>query len=99
MQFLGSLIGDHSKTSINTMLNTGSIVGAFANIFGAGFHPKFINSFTWNESGSLPELYDFEKAMITTKAAMSRRQTEMSDKYMELCKMLYDQTSLAMKLN
>lgn len=99
MQFLGSLIGDHSKTSINTMLNTGSIVGAFANIFGAGFHPKFINSFTWNESGNLPELYDFEKAMITTKAAMSRRQTEMSDKYMELCKMLYDQTSLVMKLN
>lgn len=92
MQFLGSLVGDHSKTSINTMLNTGSIIGAFANIFGGGFHPKFIKSFSWNDSGKPAVKYDFSKAMVTSEMVMNRRGEKLSGYYKSLCKKIYDET-------
>ncbi len=47
MQFLGVIIGDHSKSSINTMFNTGTIIGVSSNIFGTGFPEKHIPSFSW----------------------------------------------------
>lgn len=47
LQFCGLFMGDHSKCGINTMFNTGTVVGVSANIFGAGFPPKFIPSFSW----------------------------------------------------
>lgn len=84
MQFLGSIIGDHSKTSINTMLNTGSMIGIFANIFGGGFLDKELKSYSWNEAGKLPEKYDIEKAIDTAKIVMERRGIEMSESYEKL---------------
>lgn len=81
IQFLGSIIGDHSKTSVNTMLNTGSLIGIFANIFGGGFPSKEIESFSWNEAGKEPEKYDIEKAIETAKIVMERRGIKMSDAY------------------
>ncbi len=81
MQFLGSIIGDHSKTSINTMLNTGSIIGIFANIFGGGFPSKDIASFSWNEAGKKSEKYDIDKAIETAKIVMERREIKMSEEY------------------
>ncbi|MBK8550094.1 MAG: hypothetical protein IPL53_03170 [Ignavibacteria bacterium] len=84
MQFLGSIIGDHSKTSINTMLNTGTLIGIFANIFGGGFPSKEIESFTWNEAGKKPEKYDIEKAIETAKIVMDRRGIKVSDAYEKL---------------
>lgn len=76
-QFVGSAIGDHSKTAINTMLNTGTVIGAFSNVFGGGFPPKYIPSFTWGGAGGLSE-HDFEKAMITANRVMNRRQRELT---------------------
>lgn len=84
MKFLGSIIGDHSKTSVNTMLNTGSIIGIFANIFGSGFHSKDIKSFSWSEAGKNPEKYNIEKAIETAKIVMERRGFKMSDAYENL---------------
>lgn len=84
MRFLGSILGDHTKTSINTMLNTGTIAGIFANIFGGGFPSKNIRSFSWNEAGKTSVKYDFEKAMETAKIVMSRRGLKTTDEYITL---------------
>lgn len=92
MNFLGSLIGDHTKTSINTMLNTGSMIGAFANIFGGGFHPKFIKSFSWNDAGKPVVKYDFSKAIVTSELVMSRRNVNLTENYKSLCRKVYDET-------
>lgn len=81
MQLLGTIAGDHSKTSINTMLNTGSVIGIFANLFGGGFHPKEIGSFSWNESGKPSVKYDVVKAIATARIVMGRRRIMMSEEY------------------
>ncbi len=57
----GLLMGDYSRCSINTSFNTGTVVGACANIFGAGLMPKYISSFSWG--GREAVKYDFEKAL------------------------------------
>lgn len=90
MQLLGSIIGDHSKTSINTMLNTGSIISIFANIFGGGFPPKEIGSFSWNETGKQSERYDIEKAIETARIVMNRRGIKMSETFEDLVKNIYN---------
>jgi UDP-N-acetylglucosamine diphosphorylase/glucosamine-1-phosphate N-acetyltransferase len=58
----GLLMGDYSRSAINTAFNTGTVVGVCANIFGEGIPPKFIPSFTWGNKGL--SLYEFEKAVI-----------------------------------
>ena len=90
MMFLGSIIGDHSKTSVNTMLNTGTIAGIFANIFGGGFPPKEIDSFSWNEAGRQAVRYDFDKAMKTAETVMSRRGIKLTNEYLELARYYYE---------
>lgn len=72
LQFCGLMMGDHSKCGINTMFNTGTVVGVSANIFGAGFPPNLIPSFSWGGAGSLTE-YRFEQAAETAKRMMDRR--------------------------
>jgi UDP-N-acetylglucosamine diphosphorylase/glucosamine-1-phosphate N-acetyltransferase len=81
MQFIGSIIGDHSKTGINTMLNTGTIAGIFTNIFGGGFPPKKMVSFTWNEAGKEAVIYDINKALETAKIVMARRGIDLTSVY------------------
>jgi UDP-N-acetylglucosamine diphosphorylase/glucosamine-1-phosphate N-acetyltransferase len=89
MQFLGSIVGDHSKFGINTMLNTGTIVGIFANIAGGGFPDKQIGSFSWNILGSQPVKYKIEEAISTAKIVFTRRHIEMSKEYEELVREIY----------
>ncbi len=72
-QFLGMLAGDHTKTGINTMLNTGTVAGLSCNIFGAGYPDKSIRSFTWGES----DVYDFAKAVEVARTVMQRRGKEL----------------------
>lgn len=72
LQFCGLIMGDHSKCGINTMFNTGTVVGVFANIFGGNFPPKFIPSFSWGGSNGL-ETYRTDKAFEVAKEVMHRR--------------------------
>lgn len=74
--FVGLLMGDHSKSAINTQFNTGTVVGVCSNIFEPGFPPKFVPSFTWGGitgHGS----YRIDKALDVARAVMSRRNTEI----------------------
>lgn len=71
-QFCGTFMGDHSKTGINTMLNTGSVVGVFANIFGGNFPPKFIPSFSWGGVDGF-ETFQLDKAFEVAEKMMKRR--------------------------
>jgi UDP-N-acetylglucosamine diphosphorylase/glucosamine-1-phosphate N-acetyltransferase len=72
LQFCGLVMGDHSKCGINTMFNTGTVVGVSANIFGAGFPRNFIPSFTWGGPQGSTE-YQLEKASETARLVMIRR--------------------------
>jgi len=87
-QFHGLIMGDHSKCSINTMFNTGTVVGTFANIFGGNFHNKFIPSFSWGEK----KIYNFEKALETAKRVMQRRNIELNDEDLLILKSVFEQT-------
>lgn len=82
-RFLGLVMGDHSKTAINTMFNTGTIVGVSCNVYGEGFPPKFIPSFSWGGSGGL-RAYQFEKAVEVAKIVMGRRQVPFTSRDLNL---------------
>ena len=71
-QFLGLIMGDHSKCGINTMFNTGTVVGVAANIFGSDFLPVFIPSYAWGGSDKL-RTHRIEEAYQTAKRVMARR--------------------------
>ena len=74
-QFCGLMMGDHSKCGINTMFNTGTVVGVSANIFGAGYPRNFIPSFTWGGSSGM-ETYNTTKAFEVAAVVMARRGLE-----------------------
>ncbi|HSW53769.1 MAG TPA: hypothetical protein VLH59_01650, partial [Ignavibacteriaceae bacterium] len=76
-QFVGLMMGDHSKTAINTMFNTGTVVGFSSNVYGAGFPPKYIVSFGWGGSESMKE-YKLVKAVETASAVFARREKTFS---------------------
>jgi UDP-N-acetylglucosamine diphosphorylase/glucosamine-1-phosphate N-acetyltransferase len=76
-QFCGLIMGDHSKCGINTMFNTGTVVGVSANIFGPGFPPTFIPSFSWGGADGFQE-YRLSKAMETANLVMERRGLQLS---------------------
>jgi len=92
MQFLGSIVGDHTKFGINTMLNTGTIAGIFANVAGGGFPDKQIDSFSWNILGSQSIKYKLEEALSTAKLVLSRRHIEMLKEFEELIREIYKST-------
>lgn len=72
LQFCGLIMGDHSKAGINTMFNTGTVAGVNANIFGAGFPPKYIPSFSWGGFEN-SAVFKFEKAVALATEVMKRR--------------------------
>ena len=71
-QFVGLIMGDHAKCAINTMFNTGTVVGIFANIFGAGFPRNFIPDFSWGGPDGYRS-YKFAEACETATIVMARR--------------------------
>jgi UDP-N-acetylglucosamine diphosphorylase / glucose-1-phosphate thymidylyltransferase / UDP-N-acetylgalactosamine diphosphorylase / glucosamine-1-phosphate N-acetyltransferase / galactosamine-1-phosphate N-acetyltransferase len=89
MQFLGSVVGDHTKFGINTMLNTGTIAGIFANVAGGGFPDKAIDSFSWNILGGESSKYKIDEAISTARIVMERRHMEMTKEYEELLRKIY----------
>lgn len=90
LQFCGLLMGDHSKCGINTMFNTGTVVGVSCNIFGAGFPEKFLPSFTW---GGIQEqtVYRLDKAIETANRMMARRNMQLSDGEIAVFEYLFNQ--------
>lgn len=76
-QFCGLIMGDHSKCGINTMFNTGTVVGVSANIFGSGFPPTFIPSFSWGGAEGFTS-YRMEKVVETANRVMERRGMQLS---------------------
>ena len=72
LQFCGLIMGDHSKCGINTMFNTGTVVGVGANIFGGGFPPTHIPSFSWGGADGMEE-YKFDKMIETANRVYARR--------------------------
>ena len=89
MQFCGLIMGDHSKCGINTMFNTGTIVGAGCNIFGGGFQPKHIPPFSWG-GGDEWSVHEFDKFVETAVRVMSRRGHEMSEHEQSEWRLLHD---------
>jgi UDP-N-acetylglucosamine diphosphorylase/glucosamine-1-phosphate N-acetyltransferase len=77
-QFCGLIMGDHSKTGIDTMFNSGTVVGVNVNVFGAGFQRNFIPSFTWGGTTGYSG-YDLNKAIEVAKKMYERRGLEMDE--------------------
>ncbi len=78
LQFCGLIMGDHSKCGINTMFNTGTVVGVSANIFGAGFPRNFIPSFSWGGSAGF-STYKTEKAFEVAEIVTQRRNKSFNE--------------------
>ncbi|MCB0832312.1 MAG: GlmU family protein [Bacteroidetes bacterium] len=91
-RFVGLIMGDHSKSGINTMFNTGTVVGVSCNIFGAGHPPKTIPSFSWVDGQTLSE-YRLEKALSVAEIVMGRRKVVMSAALKRLMEHVYYTTS------
>jgi len=90
-QFCGLMMGDHSKCSINTMFNTGTIVGVSANIFGGGFPRTFIPSFSWGGFNGLTT-YQFNKALEVMPKVFERRKKILTEEDVELLKHIFEVT-------
>ena len=75
-QFLGSLIGDHAKIAIGTMLPTGAVIGAGANLFGSTAAPKYLPAMAWGASG--PEQVTEEGFLRIAERVMPRREVELT---------------------
>ena len=91
LQFCGLMMGDHSKCGINTMFNTGTVVGVSANIFGAGFPRNFVPSFSWGGASGFTT-YLTNKAFQTAKIVMARRQVEFTDKDAKILENVFEIT-------
>lgn len=78
LQFCGLVMGDYSKSAINTQFNTGTVAGISTNVFDAGFPPKFIPSFSWG-GGKSSEKFDLDKAYEAIQKMMERRKKELTD--------------------
>ncbi|MEX0610321.1 MAG: putative sugar nucleotidyl transferase [Balneolaceae bacterium] len=89
LQFFGTVMGDHSKTAINTMLNTGTLCGVSSNIFIDELSPKRIPSFSWVGSPD-PVIYRFEKALEVMQAMMKRRNIKLSKEYQVMMQHIFD---------
>lgn len=88
LQFCGVFLADFARTGINTMLNTGTVAGVFANIFGGDFPPKNIPCFAWGGASGF-ETFDFEKACQLAEKVMARRNQLFSDIDKQIYKHIY----------
>ncbi len=92
LQFCGLIMGDHSKCGINTMFNTGTVVGVGANIFGGGFPPTHIPSFVWGGAEGF-DTYRLEKMFETTERVYSRRNTKLEATEKKILETIFHETT------
>lgn len=91
LQFCGLMMGDHSKCGINTMFNTGTVVGVGANIFGGGFPPTHIPSFAWGGAEGM-EVYKLDKMLETANRVYARRNATVSEEEAAILRAVFDDT-------
>lgn len=89
LQFCGLIMGDHSKTGINTMFNTGTVVGVSANIFGSNFPRNFVPSFTWGGHAGVKE-YKLDKALETMGKVLQRRDKKMTNVDIDIIREVFE---------
>jgi UDP-N-acetylglucosamine diphosphorylase/glucosamine-1-phosphate N-acetyltransferase len=92
LQFCGLIMGDHSKCGINTMFNTGTVIGVSANIFGAGFPRNFVPSFSWGGAHGFTE-YKLNKALEVAKLVMERRHKDLDQTEIDILTHIYEETA------
>lgn len=91
LQFCGLIMGDHSKCGINTMFNTGTVVGFSSNLFGAGFHRNFVPSFAWGGHSGY-STFDLKKAKNIATAVMKRRDISFDETEQHLFDNIFEMT-------
>jgi len=91
LQFCGLMMGDHSKCGINTMFNTGTVVGVSCNIFGSGFPRNYIPNFSWGGAQGM-SVYKTDKAFETARIVMSRRHVEFTETDAQILQHIFDET-------
>ena len=91
LQFCGLMMGDHSKCGINTMFNTGTVIGVSTNIFGAGFPRNFVPSFSWGGAAGF-STYLTSKAFQTAKIVMARRNVAFSEEDAKILEHVFEET-------
>lgn len=91
LQFCGLMMGDHSKCGINTMFNTGTVVGVSTNIFGSGFPRNFVPSFSWGGASGFTT-YMTNKAFETAKIVMSRRHLAFTEEDAKILEHIFEET-------
>jgi UDP-N-acetylglucosamine diphosphorylase/glucosamine-1-phosphate N-acetyltransferase len=92
LQFHGLVLGDHSKVGINTMFNTGTVVGFSANVYGEGFPRAFIPSFIWGGAGGVMT-YKLDKAKATAERVMARRKVDFSGAHGRLFDAVFEESA------
>lgn len=91
LRFCGLVMGDHSKTGINTMFNTGTVVGVSCNLFGSGYQRNFIPSYSWGSPLKMLT-YDLEKSFQVTRAVMARRGIDFDQTEQDILSHIYNIT-------
>ncbi|MDO6600607.1 GlmU family protein [Tenacibaculum sp. 1_MG-2023] len=91
LQFCGLMMGDHSKCGINTMFNTGTVIGVSANIFGSGFPRNFVPSYSWGGASGFTE-YKTNKVFEVAKVVMSRRNIVFDEKEQAILEHVFEET-------
>ncbi len=92
LMFCGLMFGDHSKCGINTMFNSGTVVGVSASIFGDGYPRTFIPSFSWGGAAGFTT-FQFNKAMETAAKAMGRRSLPLTENDKEILEHIYNESA------
>ncbi len=91
LQFCGLMMGDHSKCGINTMFNTGTVIGVSANIFGSGFPRNFVPSYSWGGASGFTE-YKTNKVFEVAEVVMKRRNIEFDDQERKILEHVFEET-------
>jgi UDP-N-acetylglucosamine diphosphorylase/glucosamine-1-phosphate N-acetyltransferase len=92
LQFCGLMMGDHSKCSINTMFNTGTVIDVSCNVFGDGFPRNYIPSFSWGGSAGLTT-FKLEKALEVAERVLERRGMTLSELDIDILKTVFEMSS------
>ncbi|UCG51390.1 MAG: hypothetical protein JSW58_14570 [Candidatus Latescibacterota bacterium] len=88
-QFLGLIMGDHTKAGIGTLFNSGAVIGFNCNLYGSELVEKFVPSFSWGHGKDMVD-YELEKAMLTAQVVMERRDVKYGDAYKNIFKKIFD---------